>query len=395
MSEDTPLTLSVPEAGKRYFGLSRNGSYDAANRGEIPAIRIVVAGARAGARSDAGSCHQARDMIRNFKINNLAGARQRKCRAAFARDAGKRNLSMKEILLRHRCRNRRCRSKLPTPTDTPQRAFCTPFCFNSFYRSRCVVCERDITTDPLTGKRRTRLDLRKFCGRGCKAEAARFPAIYTWGGPPYRNSPSSVRNAHELGLKTRHKTERPKHSSLHHWAWHPAVVSDLSGPGEIEAHALENAEGNRIAIVRASVSQPGSYYVSFPQSHGTGTEPGKPGVALPALVPLEQAKRRAESFALMAMPLEAVDAKLAAKVKRANSRSHTMGPPLDRDLRSHPGSFKTSLKGRATLATLPNFFGEAREHRTDIATDQGIRRQHVWRILIQPRRRWRGSFRRK
>jgi excisionase family DNA binding protein len=40
MSEDTPLTLSVPEAGKRYFGLSRNGSYDAANRGEIPAIRI-------------------------------------------------------------------------------------------------------------------------------------------------------------------------------------------------------------------------------------------------------------------------------------------------------------------------------------------------------------------
>jgi excisionase family DNA binding protein len=40
MDETTPLTLTVPEAGKRYFGLSRNGAYDAAARGEIPTIRI-------------------------------------------------------------------------------------------------------------------------------------------------------------------------------------------------------------------------------------------------------------------------------------------------------------------------------------------------------------------
>ena len=33
-------TISVPTAGKRYFGLSRNGSYAAAARGEIPTIRI-------------------------------------------------------------------------------------------------------------------------------------------------------------------------------------------------------------------------------------------------------------------------------------------------------------------------------------------------------------------
>jgi hypothetical protein len=37
---DAPLTLSVPLAGKRYFNLSRNGSYAAAERGEIPTIRI-------------------------------------------------------------------------------------------------------------------------------------------------------------------------------------------------------------------------------------------------------------------------------------------------------------------------------------------------------------------
>jgi excisionase family DNA binding protein len=39
MSE-TALTISVQEAGKRYFGLSRNAAYRAAAKGQIPAIRI-------------------------------------------------------------------------------------------------------------------------------------------------------------------------------------------------------------------------------------------------------------------------------------------------------------------------------------------------------------------
>jgi excisionase family DNA binding protein len=33
-------TISVPAAGKRYFGLSRGASYAAAANGQIPAIRI-------------------------------------------------------------------------------------------------------------------------------------------------------------------------------------------------------------------------------------------------------------------------------------------------------------------------------------------------------------------
>ena len=40
MLNETPLTISVPEAGKKYFGLSRDGSYRAAERGEIPTIRV-------------------------------------------------------------------------------------------------------------------------------------------------------------------------------------------------------------------------------------------------------------------------------------------------------------------------------------------------------------------
>ena len=40
MSEETTLTIPVPAAGKKYFGLSRNGAYDAAARGDLPTIRI-------------------------------------------------------------------------------------------------------------------------------------------------------------------------------------------------------------------------------------------------------------------------------------------------------------------------------------------------------------------
>jgi hypothetical protein len=35
-----PLTMTVPEAGKKYFDLSRDASYAAAQRGDIPTIRV-------------------------------------------------------------------------------------------------------------------------------------------------------------------------------------------------------------------------------------------------------------------------------------------------------------------------------------------------------------------
>jgi len=39
-SKALPLTISVPEAGERYFGLSRNGSYAAAASGDIPTVKV-------------------------------------------------------------------------------------------------------------------------------------------------------------------------------------------------------------------------------------------------------------------------------------------------------------------------------------------------------------------
>ena len=40
MAKNEIKTLSVPVAGKKYFGLSRASSYAAAARGDLPTIRI-------------------------------------------------------------------------------------------------------------------------------------------------------------------------------------------------------------------------------------------------------------------------------------------------------------------------------------------------------------------
>ena len=39
-TKDQPFTISVPDAGRRYFGIGKNAAYQAARRGEIPTIRI-------------------------------------------------------------------------------------------------------------------------------------------------------------------------------------------------------------------------------------------------------------------------------------------------------------------------------------------------------------------
>jgi hypothetical protein len=34
-----PETMTIPQAGKHYYGLSKNGSYDAAKAGIIPTVK--------------------------------------------------------------------------------------------------------------------------------------------------------------------------------------------------------------------------------------------------------------------------------------------------------------------------------------------------------------------
>jgi hypothetical protein len=40
MPDELPQTMSIPEAGRHYYGLCRNASYAAAERGELPLIRV-------------------------------------------------------------------------------------------------------------------------------------------------------------------------------------------------------------------------------------------------------------------------------------------------------------------------------------------------------------------
>jgi hypothetical protein len=40
MSDGQIKTISVPEAGRTYYNIGKNLSYEAARRGEIPTIRI-------------------------------------------------------------------------------------------------------------------------------------------------------------------------------------------------------------------------------------------------------------------------------------------------------------------------------------------------------------------
>lgn len=49
-----------------------------------------------------------------------------------------------KITTRHRCRNPKCRSKLPAPVSNEREAFCCRGCYESFYLHRCRCCEAPI-----------------------------------------------------------------------------------------------------------------------------------------------------------------------------------------------------------------------------------------------------------
>jgi hypothetical protein len=54
--------------------------------------------------------------------------------------------------MRHRCRNPRCKMKLPAPVANEREAFCTRGCHSSFYRTHCRFCEKPIE-QPSRGER--------------------------------------------------------------------------------------------------------------------------------------------------------------------------------------------------------------------------------------------------
>jgi hypothetical protein len=168
---------------------------------------------------------------------------------------------------RHRCRQ--CRGKLSTPTEIPQRAFCTRFCFDSFYRHRCRVCEEPI---------RRRAEHQKVCiRRECKNELRRYPHLYQLPkrGQGSQNVATPLRSADKTGLKTRHDATPCLPRGLRHWHW-----------GHLDDHdwRLINGKGHDVARVR---QEGDCYWVTYPRA-----------IPEPPLEGLEAACRRAVSLAL-------------------------------------------------------------------------------------------------
>src|SRR5262245_62588606 len=81
------------------------------------------------------------------------------------------------VELRHYCRNLKCRSKLPAPIEYVRKAFCCRGCHSSFYRTRCLVCEKDTGTNPLTGEKRKRLGQRSSAAGSVRPKPANFPTF--------------------------------------------------------------------------------------------------------------------------------------------------------------------------------------------------------------------------
>jgi hypothetical protein len=202
------------------------------------------------------------------------------------------------IALRHQCR--KCRTKLAEPTDNPRRAFCCRGCFNSHYRSHCVVCEEPI---------RRKTEWQKTCiSRECKAEVRRFPAAYTWPEKPERPCPTSDASkapleAHFTGVKS--ALNAPSERSLREWRW--------EADADYDEHRLYNRDGKLVARLWGVGDH---WYLLHPKT-----------TPLQSAVGLEAAKRLAVSMALAALPL---DPTVAAKAERDNTKPHPMGPPVNR-----------------------------------------------------------------
>ena len=241
--------------------------------------RTNVVGTTAPPGSGAQRCAQAGEREREHRTDSTAGT-------ATAKGAAK---------TRHYCRNPRCRSKLPAPVENEHHAFCTRGCFESFYRSRCLVCE-----EPMRRKReRQRL---KSGHRRCEAEYRKFPRVYDYprdepaqkgGIGPFADE--SLAEAHFPRGFRRLEGERP------HWSWH----SD-----EYE-HELRDADGTLLARIESNA---GRHRLTHPRT--------TPMLSWPDL---DEAKHRAESLALAALPSD-----LSARIKRDNETPHPMGPPLNR-----------------------------------------------------------------
>jgi hypothetical protein len=184
------------------------------------------------------------------------------------------------ISLRHQCRY--CRSKLSEPTDNMRRAFCCRGCFQSYFRSRCVVCEGAI--------RRKRESQKTCIGVRCKRELSRFKLVYSWPerlglGHPSGGAFEASKTLDSIGSE----------SPISALPRSPMSWRDLAGNGwcweaDLDGleHRLFNREGKLAARIEASVGTRWrlAYPTTIPIQSAPDLEAGKPLATSTALANL-------------------------------------------------------------------------------------------------------------
>ena len=193
--------------------------------------------------------------------------------------------------LRHRCRNPRCGLKLRHgPTDNLRAAFCTASCFDSYFRRRCLVCERPIDR---------KSERRQLCGRErCRKQLQRHRDGFY---PPWYQasvlSLNALGSADKTGLKNRSEAGRaprqvagPQLSQtslrLASLPLDPELAARLERAhrGYVEARAKAKRKAERAAQIKRRtppVNVVGGYrFPNAPQIDLSPTEPPPPKWAI-------------------------------------------------------------------------------------------------------------------
>ena len=135
----------------------------------------------------------------------------------------------------------------------------------------------------------------------CAAEAQKWPHVYAFGLSPQKTE-SDSKSGHSTGLPGGLAGDRPRHKALRGWSWHS---DDLE-------HELRDADGTLLARLESNA---GRHRLTHPRT-----------TPILSWADLAEAKHRAESIALGALPL---DPKTAARVAKDNATPHPMGAPLN------------------------------------------------------------------
>jgi len=183
-------------------------------------------------------------------------------------------------MTRHYCRNPRCRSKLAAPVENERRAFCTPRCHESFYRNRCLVCEKDLPKGPAN---------RKTCKRAaCRSQYQRFPHLFAVAKRDPGNDAGKAKRSQKTTIKSGlFLCDKERRG----WRWEQYGDEHWLFNREDDVQARLILIGGDRYIVRLS----------------PGIDCGAPGS-------LEEAKRRAISLGLARLPLEPKSAERIARI---------------------------------------------------------------------------------